>query len=334
MGDVALTVPVIKSLIRKYPGIEATILTRPAFKPFFLSVPDLAIIDADFNGIHLGFRGLYRLFKQITKSGRVDYVIDLHDVFRSRVLRLLLRFSGSKIYVIDKGRKEKRRLINGRVRYYLKHTVERYTDVLSEAGFPVDLTPGPSIISDFKAVERVEKILSRSEGLKIGVAPYAKHKLKMWPEKYMKDLLKNISLNNTVHFYFFGGGQREEAMLESFAKQLSDSTVIAGKLLLEDELALISKLDFMICMDSSNMHMAALTGTRVISIWGGTHPAAGFGALNQPDEYSVQISQTELACRPCTIFGTGTCKRGDLACLNWLTPRMVLEKLVKLELIK
>lgn len=89
----------------------------------------------------------------------------------------------------------------------------------------------------------------------------------------------------------------------------------------------------MISMDSSNMHMAALSGTKVISIWGGTDPLTGFGAWQQPDEYSIRIPVEELTCRPCTVYGKGTCRRGDFACMEWLTPEMVFEKLVNLKMI-
>ena len=47
----------------------------------------------------------------------------------------------------------------------------------------------------------------------------------------------------------------------------------------------MSKLDLMIVMDSSNMHMAALVGTKVISIWGGTDPVSGFWAWMQPENF-------------------------------------------------
>ena len=108
-------------------------------------------------------------------------------------------------------------------------------------------------------------------------------------------------------------------------------SILAGKLNLDEELALMSRLDLMIAMDSSNMHMAALTGTKVISIWGGTDPLTGFGAWMQPEDYSIRIPVDELTCRPCTIYGKGECRRGDFACMNWLTPEMVFRKIEKLD---
>jgi ADP-heptose:LPS heptosyltransferase len=120
--------------------------------------------------------------------------------------------------------------------------------------------------------------------------------------------------------------------MASFQTRVPGSENLVGKLNLDEELALMSRLDIMIAMDSSNMHMAALVGTKVISIWGGTDPLSGFGAWTQPPAYSISIPVDELTCRPCTTFGKGTCSRGDFACMNWLTPEIVYNKLNNLKI--
>jgi len=163
----------------------------------------------------------------------------------------------------------------------------------------------------------------------IGVAPYAKHKLKMWPENNMIRLLEFISEKYKCRFWFFGGTEDSEKMLALQAK-IPGSTSLIGKLTLDEELYFMSKIDLMISMDSSNMHMAALVGIKVISIWGGTDPLSGFSAWIQPDNFSIRIPVEELTCRPCTVFGKGECKRGDFACMNWLTPEIVFERIEKL----
>jgi ADP-heptose:LPS heptosyltransferase len=53
---------------------------------------------------------------------------------------------------------------------------------------------------------------------------------------------------------------------------------MAGKLKLQQELQLISNLDVMLSMDSG-MHIAAMLGVKVITLWGATHPYAGFYPL-------------------------------------------------------
>jgi ADP-heptose:LPS heptosyltransferase len=165
--------------------------------------------------------------------------------------------------------------------------------------------------------------------LNIGVAPYAKHKLKMWPEENMISLLRLIAEKRKCRFFLFGGKEDAEKMV-AFQSRIPGSVNLVGKLSLDEELALMSRLDIMIAMDSSNMHMAALVGTKVISIWGGTDPFSGFSAWNQPEDFSLCIPFDELSCRPCTIYGKGECKRGDLACMNWLTPEQVFNKIDKI----
>ncbi len=329
MGDVALTTPVLSGFRSQYPDIELVLLTRASFGPFFTSIDGLRLFFPDFKKRHKGFSGLVRLFRDLSRDGQFDYVVDLHDVLRSKVLRLFFRLSGVPVTVIDKGRSEKRAIISGKQKTRLKHSVERYCDAFSKAGFPVTPAKGPWIIPSAEAIMKTGSMTDKK--LNIGVAPFAKHKLKMWPEENMIRLLGLISEKHNTKFWLFGGYDESER-LAAFQSRIDDSVNLAGKLSLDEELAFMSKLDLMIAMDSSNMHMAALVGNRVISIWGGTDPLSGFSAWMQPDNFSIRIPSEELTCRPCTTFGKGECRRGDLACMKWQTPEMVFQKIEKLVL--
>jgi ADP-heptose:LPS heptosyltransferase len=331
MGDVALTTPVLTGIRRQYPDIEIVLLTRPQFKPFFSSINGLHFFFPDLKKRHRGFPGLIRLYKDITGQAKIDHVIDLHDVLRSKILRSVFSLSGIPVSVIDKGRSEKKSIISGGKKVRLKHTVQRYCDVFASAGFPVIPYEEVSIIPSAEALEKATSMTGEDGVLNIGVAPYAKHKLKMWPEENMVSLLRIISQKHKCRFLLFGGHEDSEK-IALFQEKVAGSVNTVGKLNLEVELALMSRLDLMIAMDSSNMHMAALAGTKVISIWGGTDPLSGFGAWMQPDNYSLGIPFAELTCRPCTTYGKGECRRGDLACMNWLTPEIVFQKLDKLNI--
>ena len=94
-----------------------------------------------------------------------------------------------------------------------------------------------------------------------------------------------------------------------------------------NELILMSHLDVMISMDSGNMHLASLVGTKVVSIWGATHPYAGFMGWNQSEENAVQL---DMACRPCSVYGNKPCLRGDYACMNDIRPEMIVAKIKQL----
>ncbi len=332
MGDVALTTPVLAGMRKQYPDIELVLLTRSAYKPFFSSIDGLELFFPDLRNRHKGFPGLLRLYKDINKRSKIDYVIDLHDVLRSKILRQLFRLSGVPVAVINKGRSEKKSVIKGKKKIQLKHSVERYCDVFASAGFPVNTTEGPWIIPSSDVIIKADLMKDKKSELNIGVAPYAKHELKMWPEENMVRLLELITEKHKTKFWLFGGHEESER-LAAFEGRIPGSFNTEGKLNLEEELALMSRLDLMIAMDSSNMHMAALVGIKVISIWGGTDPLNGFGAWMQPENYSVSIPIDELTCRPCTIYGKGECMRGDMACMYWLKPEMVFERIERLGLL-
>ncbi len=333
MGDVVLLTPVIRAMREQYPEVELIILTRPAFTPFFNGIEGIRIITTDFNGKHRGLAGIFRLFKVINDTGTIDHVLDLHNVMRSVVFRSLFKIKRIPVSVIAKGRKEKYNIVRGRSRVKLRHTVERYMDVFSKAGFDIKTWSGPSILIDTESGQKAQEIIGDPSVINIGVAPFAKHLLKMWPEDYMIRMLNMITGKYKVHFWLFGG-KDERKRIEDFVKKVPYSTSLCGKLSLNEELAVIKNLDFMIAMDSSNMHMASLTGIKVISVWGGTDPVTGFGAWMQPDSYSIRIPSDELICRPCTIFGKGKCRRGDLACLMWLTPEKVFNRIEEEGLLK
>jgi ADP-heptose:LPS heptosyltransferase len=313
MGDVALVTPVLREMNKRFPEVEITLVTRSLYKSFFSESDFLSVFSPDFQNRHKGFIGLIRLYGDLKKVGKIDYVIDIHDVIRSKILKLLFRIGGVPVSVID------------------KHTVIRYCNAFSRAGFNLEPADKQNIIPSASAFKNIGEILNFKINLNIGVAPYALHKLKMWPQENMIRLLNMISENHKVSFFLFGG-KGESDQLEEFKKEIRFSINLAGKLSLEEELAVISRLDFMIAMDSSNMHMAALVGTKTISIWGGTDPLNGFGAWMQPDEYSIRIPVDELTCRPCTIYGKGECRRGDLACMNRLTPEIVYNRMDQMKL--
>jgi ADP-heptose:LPS heptosyltransferase len=332
MGDVALTTPVLKEIRKQYPETELVLVTRPAFKSFFTSIEGLELFYPDFKKRHRGIHGIFVLFRDLIKRGNIDYVIDLHDVIRSKILSFFFRISGTVVFRIDKGRKEKASLIRGNKKNKLTHSVERYRDVFKRAGYNVTLSDGPWIIPSHDTLSNALKITGLKNGINIGVAPYAKHDLKVWPEENMIILLKMISEKFDAKYWLFGGKEESEKLI-SFQTRVSGSIVLSGKLQLEEELAIMTRLSFMISMDSSNMHMAALTRTKVISIWGATDPLTGFGAWMQPDEYSVRIPVDQLTCRPCTVYGKGKCRRKDHACMIWLTPEMVFQRLMNLKIL-
>ena len=92
MGDVAMTVPVIRALVEQHPNVKITVLSKPFLKPLFTDIKNVAFFAADVTNKHKGFFGIYKLYKEL-KLLKIDAVADLHNVLRSKVLRTFFKIS-------------------------------------------------------------------------------------------------------------------------------------------------------------------------------------------------------------------------------------------------
>jgi ADP-heptose:LPS heptosyltransferase len=139
MGDVAMTVPVLRVLVKQFPEVQITVVSRPFFKPFFEGIPNLSFFAFDEKERHKGFLGLVRLFQDL-KRLNIDSFADLHNVLRSKVIRNLFALSGKKIASVDKGRAEKKALTQAENKMFkpLPSMFERHAKVFEQLGFTID----------------------------------------------------------------------------------------------------------------------------------------------------------------------------------------------------
>lgn len=297
MGDVAMTVPVLRGLVHKYPDVKITLLTRAFFAPFFRDIPQVTVYPADLKGKHQGVFGLWKLSKEL-KGFKIDAVADLHNVLRSHILKLF--FFGKNTVQIDKGRVEKNALVSGEKFQQLKTTHQRYADVFGKLGFLINLS-NPVFPERVVLSSKLQNLLGRSVQKMLGIAPFAAHEGKMYPLTLMKRVIE--SLSKEYQIVLFGGGKKEVEALAEIENTFENVVSAAGKLDLNEELDLISNLDGMLAMDSGNAHMAAMLGVKTITIWGVTHPFAGFAPFNQPKDYALVANKDLFPKIPTSIFG-------------------------------
>jgi len=325
IGDVAMTVPVISSLSKAYPDTEIIFVSQKFANGFLKYIPNVRFFEVDLKGRHKGFWGVIKLFFDLKKLGRFDVIADLHDVIRTKILRSLFIFSSSKKVVIDKGRKEKKNLcrVDGKELKQLETTTSRYAKTLQNAGFNFNVEFDYLFAKSFLN-ESTISITGTKSNKWIGIAPFAKHIGKIYPLEQMEKVIEQLAQSHDIKIFLFGGGAKEKATLEGWEKRFRNTVSLAGKLGIEDELKVISNLDVLVSMDSANMHFASLVNTPVVSIWGATHPFAGFYGWNQNPKLALQIN---LPCRPCSIYGNKPCFRKDYACLNLITPKDIINKI-------
>lgn len=335
MGDVMLLVPVLKSLTAAYPELDITLVTRPRFASFFANIEGLKVFEADVDYAYNGILGLRDLFKALMRKGNFDLIIDLHDHIRTMMLRGFFKLVGKKVLVFNKGRSDKKAFTRkeNKITTPLPHTVERYHEAFKNAGFDFPILEPPYLLPDKESQDKVETWLAEQRLIKnkkwIGIAPFAMHTSKIWPRENYEHLIEALLQKMQLHIFFFGGGENEIGFFENLKSKHPDAcTLVAGQLKIRHEVALLPYIDLMLCVDSSNMHLAALTGTPLLSIWGGTYPDVGFGPYKYGKENILQISREELPCRPCSVYGKETCYVGGFPCLNHITVDRVASEIL------
>lgn len=315
LGDIAIAAPLVKKYALENPDIKFTVLSHKLMEPLFRGPINLFFMPFD-SKKEGDFISLVKLHNKLLKLGVTD-VADIHNVLRTKVIRVCLLFRGIGNKIINKNRRAKKDLTrptNKKLKQ-LTTSMRSYENVFVSLG-----------LKDLNfANATIEVIKSNNSEKKIGIAPFAKHKGKTWPIEKMEKCVEALSNNPNINIYLFGGKGYEEKILSQWEIKYPNTKSLAGKLPFEAELNLIKDLDLMVSMDSGNMHFASCMNTPVISIWGATHPYAGFYGWGQ--DYS-DIIQLDMPCRPCSVFGNKACTKGDYPCLNNISVETVVDNII------
>lgn len=324
MGDVALSVPVLTAFSRQYPKVRLTVLTRALFAPIFAHLPNCEVVTPDLKGKHKGLKGLFRLYKEL-KSRQITAVADLHNVLRSNVLKAFFKCNGIPFFQIDKGRREKKALVRAKNKKFapLKPTCLRYADVFQKLGYPVDLqqpvfAPKPAVSPEVAQIFLPQKKY-------VGIAPFAAHLGKQYPLEKMKIIVQELSQNPDIQIFLFGGGVREKELLSAW-EALPQRVNLVGKFAFGQELEIISHLHLMLSMDSGNAHLAAMYGVPTLTLWGVTHPYAGFAPYAQPSDYCLLPKLQKFPKIPTSVYGNKF-PQGYEKAIETIAPEVVTQKI-------
>ncbi len=326
MGDVAMIVPVLRAFVEQHPTIKITVVSRSFLQPLFNEIANVSFFSADVYGKHKGFFGLRKLYVAL-KELKPTHFADLHNVTRSKIVRQFFKSARISVAFIDKGRAEKKALTRTKNKVFkqLKTSHQRYADVFTELGFTINIS-NPKFVEKPILFNKVEDMAGKKTQLWIGIAPFATFASKEYPLDLMEEVLKLLSEKKYQLFLF--GGKEDAEKLELIANNYQNATSVASKLKgLKNELNLISNLDIMLSMDSGNAHLAAMVGVKTVTLWGNTHPFAGFAPFNQPVDYCITPNLKEYPNLPCSVYGNKACK-GYEDVMQSISPNRVVEKII------
>ena len=324
LGDVAMLVPVLREVFKTYPDVKITLLSREKMKPLFEEFKAVDFFPFDPRK-HRGILGLWKLFFALKKQ-HIMAVADLHYVLRSRVLSLFFIFSGIKVKHLNKNRRARRELINTKKKDLkpLGSIHNCYAQIFDNLGYPIDLSQHRYPKSPFRKPTAIIEGFKVEKRKWIGIAPFAAHLGKRYPLDLMQKVVSYLQQEHDV--FLLGGGIEEEKQLMLWASAYKNAHSITN-FSFNRQLKLIAHLDVMLSMDSANGHIAANFNIPVITLWGMTHPYAGFKPFNQPEENQITLNRNRYPKIPTSIYGNKI-PIGYEEAFRSIAPKEIIEKVL------
>lgn len=297
IGDIVLTTPVIRCLKTQIPNCEIHFATKSFFNVILNTNPYLSklhLLDSDLNS-----------FVAALKKEEFDYVIDLHNNLRTRIIKFKL---GVKSFCYDKINFQKFLITQFKINRLPKiHIVDRYIEAVSELGVKND---GKGL--DFFIDANTDRLPLFDEQEYAVYAIGGQHFTKKLPFEKQIELLTKI--NGKI--ILIGGKEDEEAGI-LLANCSSNIINLCGRLSIHQSALCIQKSRYVITHDTGMMHIAAALNKNIISIWGNTIPEFGMTPYYEKNtkSKSIIVENNNLSCRPCSKIGYEKCPKGHFKCM-------------------
>ena len=315
IGDIVLTTPVVRCLHQQLDA-EVHYCTKKGFKNILEENPHVA-------KVHTFDSTLSTLIK-VLRAEKFDYIIDLHNNFRTRLIKLALR---KKSFSFDKLNYKKWLLVNLKVNTMPNiHIVDRYMATVKSLGVTNDDAGLDYFIPEKDEIELDWLPEPHQKGY-IAFAIGGQHATKQLPLKRIIEVCDKINkpivllggkedkaVGEEVE-RFFDRSQDSEELTEGLRK-LNKKAVIfngCGKFNLNQSASLLKHAMAVFTHDTGLMHMAAALKKEVFSIWGNTVPEFGMYPYNT--KFTI-FEKKGLSCRPCSKIGHDKCPKGHFKCMN------------------
>ncbi|SFQ69332.1 glycosyltransferase family 9 protein [Hymenobacter arizonensis] len=324
IGDIVLTTPVVRALAQQVPGAEVHYATKPGYRGLLEANPYIT-------KVHCLAGSLGELVKEL-KAERFDYIIDLHNNLRTRLIKLQLGVTSNSF---DKLNWQKWLLVNFKVDKLPRvHIVQRYLEAAAPLGVKDDKRGLDYFIPENQEVDLATLPPAFQRGY-VAVAIGAQHATKRLPVEKLIELCGKLSRPIVLL-----GGPEDESIghviqqaFETQAAVQAPANVVpsnpyyfptnppntllihngCGRYSLHQSASLLRQAQFVVSHDTGLMHIAAAFGKEIFSVWGNTVPA--FGMYPYRTEFKV-LEVPGLSCRPCSKIGFAKCPQGHFKCMR------------------
>ncbi len=300
IGDIVLTSPVVRRLKQQVAGAEIHFVTKRKHANLVRSNP---YIDK----VHLLKETLGELIREL-EAENFDYIIDLHQNFRSNRLKRSLK---APSFAFEKLTFEKWLMVHLKInRLPQRHIVDRYLDAVSVFDIKDDGRGLDFFIPDNEAFNPNELPAMFQKGY-VAFVIAGTYSTKKLPAEKVSRICQRIPFPVVL----LGGKNEYEAGEQVLSESKGNVLNYAGKISLNQSASLVRNARLVLSNDTGLMHIAAAFGKKILSFWGNTIPAFGMYPY-QPDPASVQLEVEHLKCRPCSKLGYQKCPKKHFKCMQ------------------
>ncbi len=322
LADVAMSVHAMRGLVRDFPELRITVVTRSNFKPLFRDVQGLEFLFVD-EPRFVGVLGRMRLWWQVQRL-RVNAIADLSATTLSRTLCFSLTPWRRRVARIENQRLEGRALTRKyrKVMVQLSPLASRSREVFGALGLPFCM---PSPVRRTRSVQMpaiVEILSGEKSGVWVGVAPLSRHHGTCYPIPHSAELVALLA-GRYERVFLFGDGEYERQCCEGMQSLHANVVSVAGRASLAEQMDVLAVLDVVVSIDGDILRLASLVGTPVVSLWGATHPYISSSGYGQDPN---NVIHKELPCRPCSMSGQRRCLFGNYECMHSIQPMEVFRR--------
>lgn len=337
IGDLVLSLTVVRMLKRTYPDAEIDLLALPSSAAVVEHDPDLAqVIPYDPN--------IWRRPRALFVKDNWRALSALRRRFRERSYDLAISVSGPWAALLAALSGAPRRVGFGRESYpnlvtdsvagahwmpddHL-HEVDYCLKLAEAAGATIESDDRvPRLYVPITIGQQIEDMLQQAE-IQLDVPIIACHvssnngQSKRWPVPYWSRLIDHMA-HKDGYIVIITGAPGDLPVIERILQRIKDHAGIynfAGKTSLAQLAALLQRAHLLITGDSGPMHIAAAVGTSLIAIHGPTDPV-----MSGPVSPSATVLRSDIWCSPCYTArgGPADCRFFTTQCMKDITPEQV-----------
>ncbi|MBV6479002.1 MAG: Lipopolysaccharide core heptosyltransferase RfaQ [Ignavibacteria bacterium] len=322
LGDVILTLPLIRLLKDKYPDSKIDFMCIPETSELLRDNPliDEVIVYDKKNS---GLIGFFQIAKNL-RNRKYDAIISPHRSFRSAFICSL---SGSK-NTISFNKSSMSFLYKHRIKYDASmHEIQRNISLLQPLGIVTKEIVRPEIFISQQDIRKIDSIfygnfIKEEEKIMV-IAPGTVWFTKRFPEsKFIK--LCDLFASSGIRIFLIGS-KKDKVIADFIVNNSKNKSIInvTGTLTIIESAELIRRASLLVTNDSAPMHIANAVGTNVIAIFGATVPSFGFYPYGKND---FIFETNGLKCRPCSIHGGNKCPIKTFDCMNRIDEKEIYNK--------